>query len=106
MVLLSDAVGHVSRYGSQFLGPLDVEHLIVKEDVRLDLLQQRPLRSPGQEKGFVDLQTPATQGLQDAGAGTGGAAGRDEESADGAVDALVFGVELPLELPQGLQETL
>lgn len=106
MVLLSDAIGHVSRYGPQLFGPLDVEHLIVKEDVRFDLLQQRPLGSPGQEKRLIDLQAPATQGLQDASAGTGGAAGRDQEGSDGTVDALVFDVELSLEFPQSFQETL
>lgn len=106
MVLLSDAIGHVSRYGSQLFGPLDVEHLIIKEDMGFDLLQQRPLWSPGQEKGLIDLQAPATQGLQDTSAGTGGAAGRDQEGSDGTVDALVFDVELSLEFPQSLQETL
>lgn len=106
MVLLSDAIGHVSRYGSQFLSPLDVEHLIIKEDVRLDFPQQRPLRSPSQEKSLIDLQTPTTQSLQDASARTGGAAGRDQEGPDWTVDALVFGVEFSLELPQSLQETL
>lgn len=105
MVLLSDAIGHVSRYGSQFFSPLDVEHLIIKEDVRFDLLQQRPFWSPGQKKSLVDLQTPATQSLQDASARTGSAAGRDKEGSDGTVDALVFDVELSLELPQSLQET-
>lgn len=106
MVLLSDAIGHVSRYGSQFLSPLDVEHLIVKVDVRLDFLQQRPLRSPSQKKSLIDLQTPTTQSLQDASARAGGAAGRDQEGSDWTVDALVFDVEFSLELPQGLQETL
>lgn len=106
MVLLSNAIGHVSRYGSQFLSPLDVEHLIIKEDVRFDFLQQRPLWSPSQEKSLIDLQTPTTQSLQDASARTGGAAGRDEEGSDRTADALIFDVEFSLELPQGLQETL
>lgn len=106
MVLLSNAIGHVSRYGSQFLSPLDVEHLIIKEDVRFDFLQQRPLWSPSQEKSLIDLQTPTTQSLQDASARTGGAAGCDEEGSDRTVDALIFDVELSLELPQSLQETL
>lgn len=106
MVLLSDAVGHVSRYGPQLLSSLNVEHLIVKVDVRFDLLKQRPLWSPSQEKSLINLQTPATQSLQDTGARAGSAAGCDQEGADGTVDALVFDVELSLELPQSLQETL
>ncbi len=106
MVLLSNPVGDVGRDGSQFLGPLNVEHLVVKEDVWFYFLQQGPFGGPGQEEGLVDLQAPAAKSLQDASPGAGRAAGRDQEGSDGAVHALVLGVEFPLELPQSLQETL
>ena len=87
-------------------GALDVEHLVVEVDVRLDLPQQGPFGSARQEEGLVDLQAPAAQGLQDAGPRAGGAAGRDQVGSDGTVQTLVLGVELSLELPQSLQETL
>lgn len=65
VVLLSDAIGDVGRYGSQLLGSLNVEHLVVKEDVRPNFLQQWPFRSARQEQSFVNLQAPAAEGLQD-----------------------------------------
>ena len=106
MVLLSDPVRDVCRYGSHLLGPLNVEHLVVKEDVRFDFLQQGSFRSPSQEESLVDLQPPAAESLQDAGPRAGGAAGRHQEGSDGTVQALVLGDEFPLELSQSLQETL
>ncbi|TNN52395.1 hypothetical protein EYF80_037418 [Liparis tanakae] len=73
-------VGDVCRYGSQVFGPLDVEHLVVKVDVRFDFLQQRPFGGPGQEQSLVDLQAPAAERLQDAGPGAGRAAGRHQRA--------------------------
>lgn len=105
MVLLSDPIGHVCRYGSKFLSPLNVEHLVVKVDVGFYFLQQGPLRSPGQEKSLVDLQAPASESLQDTSPGAGSTAGRDQEGSDGTVQTLILGVEFSLELPQSLQET-
>jgi len=67
VVLLSDAVRHVGRDGAHLPGPLDVEHLVVKVDVWLDLLQQGPFGGSGQEQGLVDLQPPGPQGLQHTG---------------------------------------
>lgn len=55
MILLADPIRYVGRYGAQFLGPLNVEHLVVEENVRLYFLQQGPFGSPGQEKSLVDL---------------------------------------------------
>ena len=96
----------MGRDGAQLPRPLDVEHLVVEVDVRLDLLQQGPFGGPGQEEGLVDLQPPGPQGLEHAGPAAGGAAGRHQVGADGTVHALVLGVELPLQLAEGLQETL
>lgn len=106
VVLLSDPVRDVCRYGSHFFGPLNVEHLVVEVDVRFDFLQQGPFGSPGQEESLVDLQAPAAERLQDAGPGAGRAAGRHQEGSDGTVHALVLGVKLSLQLPQSLQEAL
>lgn len=106
VVLLSDPIGDVCRYGSQFLGPLNVEHLVIEEDVRFYLLQEGPFRSSGQEKSFVDFQAPAAEGLQDTSSWAGSAAGRDQEGSDGTAHTLVLGIEFSLELPQSLQETL
>lgn len=106
VVLLSDSIRDMCGYGSQFLGPLNMEHLVIEEDVRFDLLQQWPLRSSGQEEGLVNLQAPAAEGLQDASPGAGGTAGRDQEGPDGTIQTLVLGVEFSLELPEGLQKTL
>lgn len=106
VVLLSNPIGDMCRYGSQLLGPLNVEHLVVKEDVWSDFLQQGPFRSPRQEESLVDLQAPAAEGLQDASPGAGGAASRHQVGSDGTVHALILGVKFSLELPQSLQETL
>lgn len=106
MVLLSDPVGDVCRYGSQFLGPLNVEHLVVEEDVGFYFLQQGPFGSPGQEESLVDLQAPAAQSLQDTSPRARSTAGCDQEGSDGAVQAFILGVEFSLELSQSLQETL
>lgn len=106
VVLLSDPVGDVSRYGAHFIGPLNVKHLVVKVDVRFYFLQQGPFRSPGQEESLIDLQAPAAESLQDASPGAGSTAGRHQVGSDGTVHALVLGVEFSLELPQSLQETL
>lgn len=86
----------MGRDGPQLLGTLDVEHLIVKEDVRPDLLQQRPLGSTGEEKSLVDLQAPATQGFEYAGPGASCTTGRHQERTDGTVHTLVLGIKLPL----------
>lgn len=99
MVLLSDPIRDVCRYGSQFVGPLNVKHLVVKEDVRPYFLQQGPFRSPGQEERLVDLQAPAAESLQDASPGAGCTACRDQVGSDGTVQTLILGVELSLELP-------
>lgn len=106
VVLLPYPIRHVCRYGSQFLSPLNVEHLVVKVDVWFDFLQHWAFRRPGHEQSLVDFQAPASESLQDTCPGAGGAAGRDQEGSDGTVQTLIFGVEFSLELPQNLQETL
>lgn len=63
LVLLGNAVRDVGSHGAQLLGSLHMEHLVVEEDVRPDLLQQRPLGSPGQEQSLIRLQAPTAQSL-------------------------------------------
>lgn len=106
VVLLPYTIRHVCRYGSQFLSPLNVEHLVVKVDVWFDFLQQWALRRPGHEQSLVDLQAPASESLQDTCPRAGGTAGRDQKGSDGTVQTLIFGIEFSLELPQSLKETL
>lgn len=105
-MVLCDAVGHVGGDGAHLGRSLHVKHLIVKVDVRPDLLQHGALGCPRQEEGLVNLQPPGPQRLQGPDTGAGGAASRHQERADGTLEALAFGVELFLELPQRLQEAL
>lgn len=55
VVLLPYTIRHVCGYGSQFLSPLNVEHLVVKEDVWFDFLQHWAFRRPGHEQSLVNL---------------------------------------------------
>lgn len=103
-MVLSDAVGHVGSDGAHLSRSLHVKHLIVKVDVRPDLLQHGALGGPRQEERLVDLQAPGPERLQGPDPGAGGAAGRHQVGPDGTVQPLSFGVELLLELPQSLQE--
>lgn len=103
-VVLCDAVGDVGGDGAHLSRSFHVEHLIVKVDVRPDLLQHGALRRPRQEQSLIDLQTPGPEGLQGPDPRAGGAASRHQVRADGTVEALPFGIELFLELPQRLQE--
>lgn len=103
-VMLCDAVGHVGSDGAHLGRSLHVKHLVVKVDVRPDLLQHGALGGPRQEQRLVDLQAPGPEGLQGPDAGAGGAASSHQVGSDGTVEALSFGVELLLELPQSLQE--
>lgn len=105
-MFLRDAVGHVGGDGAHLGRSLHVEHLIVKVDVRPDLLQHGALRSSRQEQGLVDLQAPGPERLQRPDPRAGCAASRDQVRPDGTVQALAFGVKLLLELPQCLQEAL
>lgn len=65
VVLLPNTVGHMSGDGARLLSTLDVEHLVIEENVRFNLLQQRPLGGASEEECLVDLQAPATQGFED-----------------------------------------
>lgn len=105
-VVLCDAVGHVGSDGAHLGRSLHVKHLIIKVDVRPDLLQHGALRRPGQEQRLVDLQPPGPERLQGPDPRAGGAASRHQVGSDGTVEALSFGVKLFLELPQSLQEAL
>jgi len=106
VMFLRDAVGHVGSDGAHLGRALHVKHLIVKVDVRPDLLQHGALGRPRQEQGLVDLQAPGPERLQRTDPRAGRAASRDQVRPDGTVQALAFGVKLLLELPQGLQEAL
>lgn len=65
VVLLSNPIRDMSRYGAHLLGSLNVEHLVIKEDMWFDFLQQRSFRCPSEEQSLVNLQAPAAKGLQD-----------------------------------------
>lgn len=56
---LRHTVRHVGRHGAHLLSPSHVEHLVVKEDVRADLLQEGALGCSRQEQGLIRLQAPA-----------------------------------------------
>ena len=105
-VFLSDAIRHMGGHGSHLGRSLNMEHLVVKVNVGPDLLQHGALGGPGQEQGLVRLQAPGPQGLQGPDPRAGCAAGRHQVSADGAVQTVTPGVELLLQLAQGLQEAL
>lgn len=83
-----------------------MEHLVIKEDVWADLLQQGALGRARQEQGFVGLQAPAAQGLERPGPRTGCTACRHQVGADRALQPKALGVEFLLQPPQGLQEAL
>lgn len=105
-VFLRDAVGHVGSDGAHLGRSLHVKHLVIEVDVRSDLLQHGALGRPRQEQGLVDLQAPCAERLEGPDPGAGRAAGRDKVRSDRAVEPVPFGVELLLELPEGLQEAL
>lgn len=85
---------------------LHVKHLIIEVDVGPDLLQHGALWRSREEQGLVDLQSPGPECLQRSDPGAGRATGCDQVRSDRTVQALAFGVELFLELPQCLQEAL
>ena len=70
----------------------------------LDLLQPGPFGVPVHEVRLIDLQPPGHQGLEHVGPGAG-ITGHHQVRADGTVWTFVLGVELPLQLVKGLQET-
>lgn len=105
-VFLCNAVWHVGGDGAHLSCSLYMKHLIVKVDVRPDLLQHGALRCSGEEQGLVDLQSPGPECLQRPDPRAGCATSCDQVCSDGAVQALAFSVELFLELPQCLQEAL
>lgn len=92
--------------GTHLCCSLHMEHLIIKVDVRPNLLQHGALRCPCEEQGLIDLQAPGSERLQRPSSGARCAASCDQEGADGTVQAVAFGIELFLELPQRLQEAL
>lgn len=106
VVLLSYSIRDMCRYGSQFLGPLNVEHLVVEEDVRSYLLQQGPLWSPSKEEGLINFQAPVSEGLQDTSPRARSTARSDQEGSYRAINTLVLLIKFSLEVSKCLQETL
>lgn len=106
VVFLCNSVGHVGSDGPHLGRSFHVKHLIVKVDVRSDLLQHGALGCPCKEQGLVDLQAPGPEGLQCSDPRTGCASSSDQVCSDGAVESLAFGIELLLELSKGLQKAL
>lgn len=93
-------------YCTHLLSPSHVEHLVVKEDVWADLLEEGALGCSRKEQGLIRLQAPAAQGLESPGPGTGCTACRYQVGADRALQAQALGVELLLQPPQCLQKAL
>ncbi|KAI9537595.1 hypothetical protein NQZ68_023840 [Dissostichus eleginoides] len=54
-------IGHVACYCPDFRGPLHMKHLVIKENVRPDLLKHGALGCPCQKESLIDLQTPRAQ---------------------------------------------
>lgn len=83
-----------------------MEHLVIKEDVWADLLEQGALGRSRKEQGFICLQAPAAQGLESPGPRAGCAACRHQVGADWALQPQALGVELLLQPTQSLQKAL
>lgn len=106
VMFLCNAIGHVGSDGAHLSRSLHVKHLIIKVDVRPNLLQHGALRRPCKEQGLVDLQAPGPECLQRPDPRAGRATCCDQVCSDGTVQALAFSVKLFLELPQCFQEAL
>lgn len=104
VMFLCNAVGHVGSDGAHLSRSFHVKHLIVKVDVRPDLLQHGALRCSCKEQGLVNLQAPGPECLQCPDPRAGCTSSCDQVCSDGTVKALAFSIELFLELPQCLQE--
>ena len=105
-MFLCNAVGNVGSDGAHLCCSLHVKHLIVKVDVRPDLLQHGALWCAREEQRLVDLQTPGPERFQRSNPGARRASSCDQVGSDGTFQALSFSVKLFLELPQCLQEAL
>lgn len=103
---LCHAVRHMGGHCAHLLSPGHVEHLVIKVDVRADLLQEGALGRARKEQGFICLQAPAAQGLKRPGPGAGCTACRHQVGADGALQPQALGVEFLLQPTQGLQKAL
>lgn len=106
VMFLCNAVGHVGSDGAHLSRSFYVKHLIVKVDVRPDLLQHGAFRCSCKEQGLVNLQAPGPECLQRPDPRAGCTSSCDQVCSDGTVKALAFSIELFLELPQCLQEAL
>lgn len=103
---LCHAVRHVGSHCAHLLSPSHMEHLVIKEDMWADLLQEGALGCSRQEQGLIRLQAPAAQGLESPGPRTGCTASRHQVGADGTLQPQAFGVELLLQPTQCFQKTL
>ena len=102
----ANPIRHMRRDSPKFFCPLDMWHLVIKEDVWLDFLQNGPFRFPSQEAELIDLKAPAPQSLQDTGPWAGSTAGCYQVGTYGAGNTLILSIELLLKFPKCLQETL
>lgn len=105
-MFLCNAIGHVGSDGAHLSRSFNVKHLIIKVDVRPDLLQHGALWSSSKEQGLIDLQAPGPERLQRPDSRAGSTPSRDQECPNGAVKTMAFGIKLFLKLPQSLQEAL
>ena len=83
-----------------------MEHLVIKEDMWADLLQEGALGCSRKEQGLIRLQAPGAQGLESSGSRTGCTACRHQVGADWTLQPQALGVELLLQPTQSLQKTL
>lgn len=91
---------------AHLLSPSYVEHLVIKEDMRADLLQKGTLGCSCKEQGLIRLQAPAAQGLESPGPRAGCTARCHQVRAYRTLQSQALGVELLLQSPQCLQEAL
>lgn len=83
-----------------------MEHLVIKEDVWADLLQEGTLGRSCKKQGLICLQAPAAQGLESPSPRAGCTAGCHQVGADWALQPQALGVELLLQPTQSLQKAL
>lgn len=103
---LCHTVRHMGSHCAHLLSSSHMEHLVIKEDVWADLLEERALGCSCKEQGLVGLQAPAAQGLESPGPRAGCAACCHQVGADWALKAQALGVELLLQPTQRLQKAL
>lgn len=103
---LCHTVRHMRSHRAHLLSSSHMEHLVIEEDVRTDLLKEGALGRSCEEQGLIRLQAPAAQGLESPGPRTGCAARCHQVGTDGTLQPQALGVELLLQPTQRLQKAL